>query len=496
VPLPARLQNQAVSRWWLAALVACSVTASGVADETTVRVSINGRTTRLGLEEYVARVVAGEGQPAAASGAQQALAITARTYAIANLSRHRREGFDLCDSTHCQVLRPATAITRRAAQATAGRVLLYQGQAASVFYSALCGGHSELASQVWPGADDSSSDLHEDDACRDEPGWSSEFRNSDIERALRNAGHRGSRLRDLRIVQRNQSGRVARIRVVGFTPDEISGTDFRAAMSREAGFRNFKSTAFDVQRVGSTYRFSGTGFGHGVGLCVIGAGHRAARGVDVHAILRFYFPNLSVGMVSTALAARAAPAKKPAPSPTASARAPALAATDVVVAPGVNNDEQVEVLRLVRSARDDIAKLARVQSPPTIRVTVHTSVDAFVRATGQPWWVSGASDGTQIDLAPLALLRQRAQFERTIRREVARAMIDAALKNRPMWVREGAVAYLAEPLAAEAATRGSCPKDAELLRPDSAGAHRTALARAEACFRREIAKGRSWRDVR
>ena len=225
-------------------------------------------------------MLAGEGQPQAGDAAQQALAITARTFALANRNRHRSEGFDLCDTTHCQVLRAATAITRRAAESTSGRVLLHQGQPAFVFYSAWCGGKSELASQVWPGAIDYSYEpaLH-DDACEDEPGWESEVRAGDIERALRAAGLRGSRLRNLRVLSRNTSDRVARMRLVeGFTPAEISGHEFRMAVGRVAGWQSIKSTAFEIDRTSSGYRFKGRGFGHGVGLCVIGAGRRAAQG--------------------------------------------------------------------------------------------------------------------------------------------------------------------------------------------------------------------------
>ena len=115
------------------------------------------RVESIALDDYIGQVLAGEGQPKAGDAAQQALAITARTFALANRNRHRREGFDLCDTTHCQVTRPATATTRRAAESTSGRVLLHQGQPAFVFYSAWCGGRTELASQVWPGAIDYSS---------------------------------------------------------------------------------------------------------------------------------------------------------------------------------------------------------------------------------------------------------------------------------------------------------------------------------------------------
>jgi stage II sporulation protein D len=494
VPLPSRLQNEVVSRWSAVVLAACLVAVTS-ADEPPVRVSIGGRVTRLNLEEYVARVVAGEGQPRAADGAQQALAITARTYALANLNRHRREGFDLCDTTHCQVLRPATDGSRRAARATAGLVLTHQGRTASVYYSALCGGHSELASEVWPGADDSSSHLHEDEACRDEPGWSSDISRGDIEKALRAAGHRGSRLRDVRVVKRNDSGRVTRLRVDGFTPNEVTGHDFRMAVSRVAGPQIFRSTAFEVRRNGSGYRFAGTGYGHGVGLCVIGAGKRAAEGDNADEILEFYFPNLRI--TPRAQASGRAPAVV-----TPLSRAPAVAGasrSDLSIAlPAPEGNDRDAIARLIRAARDDIARRTSVTVPSEIRVVVHTTVEAFVRATGQPWWMSGSTDGAQIDLVPVNVLRQRGQFERAIRHEVAHAVLDASLGRKPVWVREGAAFYFADPEAADGDTRvrGNCPGDEELLRPISAGAHRNALSRAEACFRRAMARGRKWDQVR
>jgi peptidoglycan hydrolase-like amidase len=124
MPVPSRLHNQTVTdmisgRVALALIIAAivSVTPHGNAttEETTLRIAVHGRVTRIALEEYVARVVAGEGDPKAPAAAQQALAITVRTYALANLNRHRRDGYDLCDATHCQVLRAATVASRAAA---------------------------------------------------------------------------------------------------------------------------------------------------------------------------------------------------------------------------------------------------------------------------------------------------------------------------------------------------------------------------------------------
>jgi SpoIID/LytB domain protein len=451
------------------------------------------RVETINLDTYISQVLAGEGQPGAGDAAQQALAITARTFAMANRNRHRREGYDLCDTTHCQVVRPATATTRRAAEATSGRVLLHQGQPAFVFYSAWCGGQSELASQVWPGAIDYSYEpaLH-DDACEDEPEWASEVRVDQIERALRAAGLRGSRLRGLRVLSRNTSERVARIAVEGFTPPDMSGHEFRMAVGRVAGWQSIKSTAFDVDRTSTGYRFKGRGFGHGVGLCVVGAGRRAATGARAEAILKFYFPGLTIGTVgSSPLTSAAPPASVPKP--------PAAAPGDVALAlPGSEEGERPVILTLIRRSRDDVVKLTGATAPPRLRVTVHPSVESFGRATGQPWWVSGATDGPSIELLPIAMLRQQGQLDRTVRHEVTHALLDAALANRPMWVREGAAAYFSNPANLKGAKpdRVPCPSDAELLRPVSAGAQRDAYARAEACFARAIADGKRWNEIR
>ena len=72
-----------------------------------------------------------------------------------------------------------------------------------------------------------------------------------------------------------------------------------------------------------------------------------------------------------------------------------------------------------------------------------------------------------------------------------------AFRDRPLWVREGAAFYFADPSpAGELLTHPSCPKDDEFLRPLSAGAHHGAYARAEACFRGALASGKKWNEVR
>jgi hypothetical protein len=97
-------------------------------------------------------------------------------------------------------------------------------------------------------------------------------------------------------------------------------------------------------------------------------------------------------------------------------------------------------------------------------------------------------------------------LDRTIRHELVHVMTDAALATRPLWVREGAAIYFTgeqtipgEPRqrpAFKPEPRASCPDDNELRQPVSVGALSNAYARARACFARQLAAGRSWRDVR
>jgi stage II sporulation protein D len=429
----------------------------------------------MAIDDYVARVLAGEGQPAAAPAAQQALAIAARTFVLANRGRHQDEGFDVCDSTHCQVLRPATALTRRVAAATSGQVLLDGGRPASIYYSAWCGGHSELPSAVWPGAVDHSFDrARPDDACAGEPAWTSEIAAADLERALRAAGLKGTQLRGLAVSRRSSSGRAVRLRAEGFDPRDVSAEAFRIALGRTAGWQLLKSTMFEMQRTPQGYRFTGRGAGHGVGICVIGAGARAARGATTEQILDFYYPGLRAARYQTA-----APGG------------------DLELAlPAADERERVLVADLVRQARDEMAARIGVASPPVIRVTVHPSVAGFGRATGLPWWTAGATDRTSIALLPIAVLKQRGQLERTIRHEVAHVLVDAAMAGRPLWVREGAASYFAGTGSGTKLAAAVCPSDAELKKPPDAAAQRDAYARAEACFARALAAGTPWRDIR
>jgi SpoIID/LytB domain protein len=466
--------------------------------------STGGGVATIPLVVYVARVLAGEAEPNAADAAQQALAVAIRTYAIVNDGRHRRDGFDLCDTTHCQVMRTANDYSRRAALSTAGRVLTLNGKPVEIFYSANCGGRSERAADVWPGGSrfpylrSVPDNVH-----GDETPWALTLTLDEIRQSLVKAGFGGERLRDIAIEERTSSGRVARLHLRGLRPDAIAGDPFRMAI----GARQLRSTAFSMTRTGNSVRFTGTGYGHGVGMCVIGAGKRARRGESLDAILGQYFPGLALLSLNAAaplespLPVSVEPPRPPiAAPPTAvppATAVPRAASSDITVrVPNGSAISAGELGRLALRLRESLSRTLGA-SADGVTVELHTTIDGFRYETGRPWWVSAAVKGRTIDLAPAQLLSQRDGVETTLRTAMAELLVAPTLSDRPAWVRVGAARYYSRseppgPVRSDV----KCPADAELMMALSASAQRDAESRAERCFARELAKTGDWRSVR
>src|SRR5262245_16444826 len=455
------------------------------------------------LEIYVARVLAGEAARDSPPGALEALAVAIRTYALANRGRHRADGFDLCDQTHCQVVRTATAVTERATQATAGQALYFNGELATTYYSASCGGRTQRPSQVWPGTPDPPYlPVQQDQACEGQPEWDVEIQGHDLLRALTNAGFKGS-LKSARVASRDDSGRVARIRLEGLTPSEISAQDLRIALISQRDVPQVQSATFELRQLGDVYRFTGHGYGHGVGMCVIGSVNMAASGATAAAILGQYFPGTTLGPSgpkltavpsATPTAARAAATVAPAtPTPAA---VPTPARPEIVVW-GEENDRDA-LIKLASTARDELSAALGVPTPMRLTVRVHQTATEYERATSQSWFTLGAVAGGEIHLTSVVSLRDRGMLERTLRRQIAHVLTASALAARPRWVQDGAWLFFAEGGATGGRneSRAACPTDTELARPVSAGALADAWARARACFARQIGSGRSWRDIK
>ncbi len=104
------------------------------------------------VEDYTKGVIQNEMVGGAPLEAYKAQAVCARTYAIANLNKHKSDGFDLCTTEDCQVydgLSKSTDVTNAAVDQTMGRYLTYNGELCVTFYSSSDGGATENSENVW-----------------------------------------------------------------------------------------------------------------------------------------------------------------------------------------------------------------------------------------------------------------------------------------------------------------------------------------------------------
>ena len=162
-----------------------------------------------------------------------------------------------------------------------------------------------------------------------------------------------------------------------------------------------------------------------------------------------------------------------------------------------------------RKARAAVSAALGVMAMP-VTVRLYDTIDAFRVATGRPWWVAFDRRTSSIALGPTAAADAET-LDVMLRAALAEQLMAANLTGRPAWVLVGGGRYVARavsgqaepaPLTPPAASGGThrgrdeCPADAELTLAVSAGAQRTAEARAEACFARAFAAAGDWRAVR
>lgn len=106
-------------------------------------------TVTMDLETAVASAVAAESPPGAPLEALKAQAVAARSFYVAGRGRH--EGFDFCDTTHCQFLRhppDPESPAWRATVETRGLILQHHGRSLAALYSADCGGRTDALAQA------------------------------------------------------------------------------------------------------------------------------------------------------------------------------------------------------------------------------------------------------------------------------------------------------------------------------------------------------------
>ncbi len=262
------------------------------------------------IEDYVAATILSEVDPPEADTKIlermfEVQAVLTRTYAISHRGRHAAQGFDVCNSTHCQLYEPDrlrgskwSALAREAAARTAGQILWFGRAPALAVYHADCGGHTSASSEVWRGDALTYLPSAVDDgpARGSHMAWTFEASRAELRDAL-NADPRtrvGRELKAIDLGVTDSAGRAETVTITGARTVDVRGDVFREVITHVFGIRSLRSTLFTVSRTGDTFVFSGRGFGHGVGLCQAGAMARLHAGQSPSTVLTHYFPGTAL----------------------------------------------------------------------------------------------------------------------------------------------------------------------------------------------------------
>ena len=97
---------------------------------------------------------------------------------------------------------------------------------------------------------------------------------------------------DLIPLQRGASGRICKLKIVGTKRTEIIGKELkiRLWLSKTCLYSSWFEVIQSVSPQGRSFTLSGHGWGHGAGLCQIGAAQMAAEGHTYEEILQYYYP--------------------------------------------------------------------------------------------------------------------------------------------------------------------------------------------------------------
>ncbi len=257
------------------------------------------------LEDYLRGVVPNELAPKAFREieAQKAQAVAARSYALAHLGDYSARGYDVCATAACQVYRGVSSehkLSDRAVAETHGIVASWRGRPIHAFYTSTCGGHTEEGTEVFEDgapylrgvACPAEEGVADHDRERGRP-WQVRLGPKDVERRVARYGSVG-RVLDLVPTRVGVSGRVVELRVVGSEGElALRGQRVRLGLRlRESLFVLHKETTVPDEE--PRFVFTGNGWGHGVGLCQLGASGMARSGATFEEILKHYYTGIAV----------------------------------------------------------------------------------------------------------------------------------------------------------------------------------------------------------
>lgn len=258
----------------------------------------------LDLQSYLLGVVGAEMPAYFEAEALAAQAIVSRTFALYNIERARSNAQPgvFRATTGFQVYKGFSAearSTRKAVVETRGQVLSWRGALFSSYFHSTCGGRTANANEalgvtaIEPLAGVACGGCAAGSFYR----WDSRLGSSELEDVARRYLRKNSpevalgAIEELEVIERAADGRALYLRLRhSLGSFEWRADSFRLAV--EARFPStVRSTAFTPRKDASgEWVLSGSGFGHGVGLCQVGARGMAREGTGCREILQHYYP--------------------------------------------------------------------------------------------------------------------------------------------------------------------------------------------------------------
>jgi stage II sporulation protein D len=422
------------------------------------------------VDQYVATVLQGETAGNMPSEALKAMAVTIRSYTTRFRERHKEEGFDFCDSTHCQYLRlDVQPAVLDAVNMTAEELLWDRGTPLAAYYHKDCGGRTEDAAVVWPDQGSPSLISHADPYCvRASDPWRSEVSRADLDRAIAAAGLAvPPGWNRIVVAERTPSGRAQTLRFsVGETQSSamVSASTLRFAVGRTLGWNILRSDWYDVSAQGDHFVFRGRGVGHGVGLCQTGAGEMAREGKNYRDILAFYYSGALIGRSAQGI-------------PWTQIQ------TEAFELRVVSAGDRTTARTAAHSALEWAIATSGLSLHSLPLIEVYPTVAMFRDATGEPGWVAASTRHQRMRVQSPSVLHEK--FESVLRHEFLHMLVeDNAAPGTPLWFREGLVVYLGgdPPAGSEATMSGKQIDEAIALRRSEAEM-REAYAQAAALAR-------------
>ena len=291
----------------------------------------------LSVDAYLASVISSEMSANASLGLLKAHAVVSRGWLLAMMEKagrkertaalHEQLGvdsvirwydsdahtrFDVCADDHCQryqgISRVLNPLVEQAVAETHGQVLTYGGRICDTRFSKCCGGMTERFETCWEEVShpylvakpDPYCDTHDprilsqvlndyDQETRDFYRWTVHYTPAALSEVVRRkSGIDFGRVLDLLPGERGASGRLKTLTIVGEKRTLTVGKELE--IRKWLSDTHLYSSAFEIEKTAEGFTLHGKGWGHGVGLCQIGAAVMGERGFGYEEILNFYYP--------------------------------------------------------------------------------------------------------------------------------------------------------------------------------------------------------------